>query len=140
MKRNKQLLLCEAPKSDPCQRRENINVNQSKFGNELGRLLDGHLFNFQKTEECFSPLKAYYSCLIRLCFASDHHSLTTKLTLIAVVFGSFFLGIFFMVFHYVKLHPNKADIPLCLDKDQIPFCGKRTSTGETKYKILYFTI
>jgi len=65
-----------------------------------------------------------------LCFASDHHSLTTKLTLIAVVFGSFFLGIFFMVFHYVKLHPNKADIPLCLDKDQIPFCGKQALTDE----------
>ena len=58
-------------RSDPCQRRENINVNQSKFGNELGRHLDGPIF-FQLLEDrrMLQPFKSLllmsYKALFRV--------------------------------------------------------------------------
>lgn len=61
-----------------------------------------------------------------MCFAAEHHSLSTKLSLIAVVFGCFALGILFMILHYAKLHPNAKNIPIFLPREQIP-CGRNKS-------------
>jgi len=66
-----------------------------------------------------------------MIFAADHHDIATKVGVSALVLGSFVLGICFMVLHYTKLHPNKANIPICLPRDEIPLCRETMADDST---------